>query len=106
MANYDLDSTQYRNLHEIFSRHPVYSKMRADSPQSVTHRYITEDVPYLLVPLSEMGKMVKVPTPTIDAIIHLASIINKTNYPAYGRGLKAMGFKNIAFENIKDIVHG
>ena len=106
LANYDLDSTQYRNLHEIFSLHPVYSKMGADSPQSVTHRYITEDVPYLLVPLSEMGKMVKVPTPTIDAIIHLASIINKTNYPAYGRGLKAMGFKNIAFENIKDIVHG
>ena len=41
LANYDLDSTQYRNLHEIFSLHPVYSKMGADSPQSVTHRYLS-----------------------------------------------------------------
>ena len=106
LANYDLDSTQYRNLHEIFSLHPVYSKMGADSPQSVTHRYITEDVPYLLVPLSEMGKMVKVPTPTIDAIIHLAGIINQTNYMDCARGLNAMGFENMSRNEIRNIVHG
>ena len=81
--------------------------MGADSPQSVTHRYITEDVPYLLVPLSEMGKMVKVPTPTIDAIIHLAGIINQDKlYGLLPGGLNAMGFENMSRNEIRNIVHG
>lgn len=106
ITNYNLDPTQYKDLHGIFISHPIYSKMGADSPESLTHRYITEDVPYLLVPLAEMGKMVKVSTPTIDAIVHIASIINKTNYAVFGRGLKAMGFQNMAIDGVMNVVTG
>lgn len=105
IANYSLDPAKYKNLHDIFSSHPVYSKMGADSPQDIAHRYLTEDVPFLLVPLSKIGRMLNIPTPTIDAIIHLAGVVNKTDYMTCGRGLDSMGFKGLPINDIKIIVN-
>ena len=104
LANYSLDRTKYTDLHDIFSKHPVYTKMGADSPLSVTHRYVTEDIPYLLVPLSEMGKLAGVPTPTIDSIIRIGGAMNKADYFESGRGLAKMGFGTETFEQIKSDV--
>jgi len=47
-------------------------------------RYLTEDVPYGLVPVSSISKMLNVPSPTVDAIIRLVSIINQTDYEMKG----------------------
>lgn len=44
------------------------------------HRYLHEDVGYGLVFLSSLGRQVGVPTPTADAVIHLASVMMQRDY--------------------------
>lgn len=64
----------------------------AKAPSTTHHRYITEDVPYGLVPLSGLAEKVNVPTPHMDAVITLASTFNGENYREMGRSLKNIGF--------------
>ena len=47
-------------------------------------RYITEDVPYLLVAASSIAKYCSVETPVIDLAIKLASLIMETDYTSAG----------------------
>jgi len=58
-------------------------------------RYITEDIPYGLVPISELGKMVNVPTSAIDAAITIGSIITETDYRSTGRTLEKLGLRDL-----------
>lgn len=106
LSNYELDGSRYSCLYDIFNTHPVYSKMGKDSPQTLTHRYLTEDVPYLLVPVAEMGQIAGVATPTIDSIVRLASIVNDADFVQSGRGLAAMGIKNPTVDNILRMLAG
>jgi len=50
------------------------------APSSIDTRYIFEDVPQSLVPISDMGKYLGIYTPTIDSMIHLASVLHNTDY--------------------------
>ena len=59
-------------------------------------RYITEDLPYGLVTISELGKMVKVPTPTIDSVITIGSIISEADYQRTGRTLEKLGIAGMS----------
>ena len=45
------------------------------APKTIQARYVTEDVPMSLVPISTLGWMAQVPTPNIDAVIQLTSTI-------------------------------
>ena len=56
-------------------------------PSSMKNRYITEDVPYGLVPYSILGKKLGVKTPVIDSIIELAGTGNEENYWKIGERL-------------------
>ena len=63
-------------------------------------RYITEDIPYGLVPICELGKMVDVPTPAIDAAITIGSIITETDYRTTGRTLKNLGLEGMSKKDL------
>ena len=66
-----------------------------------------EDVGYGLVPMSELGRMVEVPTPTIDAIIRLVS--DATGIPYYSNGLtlEKMGINNLDKDALQSYInHG
>ncbi|NVM54369.1 MAG: NAD/NADP octopine/nopaline dehydrogenase family protein [Candidatus Helarchaeota archaeon] len=63
-------------------------------------RYLTEDVPYGLVPVASISRMLKVPTPTIDTIIQLASIINQTDYWKEGRTVEKLGINGLNIEQL------
>jgi opine dehydrogenase len=63
-------------------------------------RYITEDLPYGLVPISELGDLVGVKTPTIDAVIEIGSIIAEDNFREKGRTLKKLGLARMSKEQI------
>jgi len=60
-------------------------------PDSLDHRYVTEDVPYGLVPLSEMASACGVETPTIDSLIQLADDIHHADFRNNGRTLEDCG---------------
>lgn len=73
-------------------------------PSSMMDRYITEDVPYGLVPTARIAHMLNVDTPVIDAIIELASVINEADYVQEGRSLEELGIANLSKETLLDIL--
>ena len=73
-------------------------------PESVKSRYITEDLPYGLVPIRKLGHQLKVSTPLIDAVIEFASVINQTNYMKEGISLEELGVAGLDREELKQVV--
>ena len=57
-------------------------------------RYITEDVPFLLVAAASLGKACGIETPVMDLCIHLAELIHQTDYSVAGCTLSSMGLEN------------
>lgn len=64
-------------------------------PKSLDHRYIHEDVGHGLVPMTEFGRLVGVPTLTMDAFIQVASVVNGVEYPREGLTLARMGLAGV-----------
>ena len=67
-------------LHDFLTHSRVHGGRGSDAPKDLHHRYVSEDVPYGMVPVSAFGKLMNVSTPTIDSVIHLASVMNETDY--------------------------
>ena len=67
---------------------------------SIPKRYITEDVPMGLVPLSQMARLASIPTPTIDLMIELACRVQEENYWEKGRTLQKMGLEGLSIPQI------
>ena len=74
------------------------------APPSLDHRYITEDVGYGLVPMAEIGKLLGVKTPVIDALITLASVVHHTDFRNEGLTLEKMGLAGVRAEDLPAIV--
>ncbi|HNS32099.1 MAG TPA: NAD/NADP octopine/nopaline dehydrogenase family protein [bacterium] len=64
-------------------------------PHSLHDRYVTEDVPCGLVPMSLMAKKFGVKTPLIDAIINIGSCVCGENYWKTGRTLETLGIEKM-----------
>jgi opine dehydrogenase len=61
------------------------------TPKSFDHKYISEDVPVGLVPMSQIGRAAGVATPAIDALIETVRYMTGKDYAAEGRTLARMG---------------
>ena len=57
-----------------------------------------------LVPLSSLGKALGAPTPTIDLIIELASILHGRDYRAEGRTVESLGLAGLTVKEIRKLV--
>jgi opine dehydrogenase len=64
------------------------------SPPSLDHRYVHEDVGFGLVPFAALGQVASVATPTIDAMIQLASLATGVDYRRNGLTLDRLGLKD------------
>jgi len=64
------------------------------TPGSMNHRYVTEDVPYSMVPIATIGKKLGIQTPYTDSIINLACMANDTDYWQNGRNADKIGYTN------------
>jgi opine dehydrogenase len=64
-------------------------------------RYITEDVPCSLVPIASVGEMFRVPTPTINSVIHLASAIQQCDYWKEGRTVERLGIAGMTLKQLR-----
>lgn len=83
-----LYSLEGETLRETILNNPVYCGHGQDSPVTMNFRYLTEDVPYLLVPVFSLGQRLGVPMPITESVIRLASIIAGEEYLASGRTLE------------------
>lgn len=75
------------------------------APPSLDHRYFLEDVPQGHVPFAELGRFAGVPTPTIDHIIHLASLAVGRDFRGGGLTLERMGLGPVARDNLQTVLH-
>ena len=55
------------SLRDALKENEAYRDIKG--PKTLLHRYIEEDIPYGLVPLSVLGKKLGVPTPYTDSVI-------------------------------------
>ncbi|MAS33112.1 MAG: NADP transhydrogenase subunit alpha [Anaerolineaceae bacterium] len=74
------------------------------APKSLDHRYIHEDVGYGLVPLAQFGAMAGVPTPTMNSLIQMASIMNQIDYATTGRTLHKLGLAAVSAEQLHEFL--
>jgi len=61
------------------------------SPPTLDHRYVHEDVGWGLVPWLHLATAAGCPTPTIAALVQLASVINGVDYATEGLTSERMG---------------
>jgi opine dehydrogenase len=107
--NYNLGETEdecrYRILNTsmdaTFGKDGIYAGMKLKGPEHLKDRFVTEDVPYGMVLLSTLGDFLEIPTPTHDAVIQLASVINRTDYWKIGRGVKELGLSKLDRRGLK-----
>jgi opine dehydrogenase len=90
------------NLYDAIHDNPGYKGITA--PRHLRHRYIYEDVPFSLVPISELGRRFGVDVWGMDALIQLACILHGTDYRHRGRNLARMGLDGLSVSEITRLV--
>ena len=75
-------------------------------PRTVHDRYITEDLPFGLVPRSQLGDVVGVATPVIDGFVAIGSVVCGEDYWQTGRTLDKLGLAGLDKAGILRIVEG
>ncbi|MFW9886817.1 MAG: NAD/NADP octopine/nopaline dehydrogenase family protein, partial [Candidatus Thorarchaeota archaeon] len=74
------------------------------SPSSLDHRYVLEDVPTGLVPISHFGKLAGVETPAIDAVINMACQLYEIDFWESGRNLETLGLEGLSPTEVREYV--
>lgn len=69
-------NTSFDNLHDAIQFNYSGSK----GPKSIHHRFVTEDIPYGIVPISKLGKLYGIPTPYTDSLIDIYSKFMDEDY--------------------------
>ncbi len=88
------DDTVYNVLHDP-------KLLESVGPNSLEDRYLTEDVPFALVPLSGLAKVVNIKTELIDAFITIASSLTGIDYWVKGRNLASIALSNLTLHQLK-----
>lgn len=75
---------------------PTYlaGRMNIKGPNTVTHRYITEEAPYGLVFYSTLAHKVGVECPITDALIALSAALNDADYYGSGRTVQSLNLED------------
>lgn len=73
-------------------------------PFNMRDRYVTEDIPMGAALTVSLARKAGVPAPTYESMIHLASVVNETDYYGSGRTLENLGLSHLTLEEIKTYV--
>jgi len=97
-------SAEGKTLFEAMRKNAGYRGILA--PRSLKVRYIEEDVPFSLVPIASVGKMLNLKTPTIDSIIHISSLLNECDYWSQGRTVENLGITGMSLRELRLLAIG
>ena len=92
------------NLHEAIHNQSGYRGINA--PSTLTHRYITEDIPMSLVPIASLGNRYGVSVRGMESIIRLACIAHRTDYWQRGRTVERLGIEHLSVSELTRYVTG
>lgn len=74
------------------------------APPSLDHRYMHEDICSGLLPISQLGRLAGVPTPSIDALVCLAEAMMDRDYHREGVNLEKMRLSGMTVEQVRRFV--
>ncbi len=97
-AGYDL---MKNTLSETLRQSPIHGDPAFPAPDKVNTRYINEDMPFGLVPWSAIGRMWGIPTPTVDAVLQIASEMLEVDYAAQGLDVTDLGIEGLSPAEVK-----
>jgi opine dehydrogenase len=75
-----------------------------DTPKSLDHKFITEDVPTGLIPMGALGAAAGLRTPAIDAVIEVVRSMTGKDFAAEGRTLERLGLSGMDAPQIRTVV--
>ena len=81
-----------------------FAATSSKGPFSMQDRYITEDIPMGTTLTVSLARKAGVLTPTYDTMIHLASVVNETDYYSVGRNLENLGLADLTLEQLETYV--
>lgn len=83
-----------------YSQAPGFLGIRAQP--SLAHRYLDEDAGYGLVFLTSLGRQIGVPTPTMDAVLQVASVLNGRDYRTESaRTMTTLGLADLSLDELR-----
>ncbi|MFN8188761.1 MAG: NAD/NADP octopine/nopaline dehydrogenase family protein [Gaiellales bacterium] len=86
-------------LWDSLMRNPYYEGFHAPG-QLLGYNHILDEIPNSLVPVSELGAALGVPTPMTDAIIDLAAAMAHIDFRRHGRTLEVLGLDGLTADEI------
>jgi opine dehydrogenase len=98
-STYDAEGT---TLRECIRSIDAYDDV--GSPSSLDPRYVLEDVPTGLVPISFLGRLAGVETPAIDAVINMACQLYDCDFWRSGRNLGSLGLEGLNPSEVREYV--
>lgn len=98
-ALFDYYGTTGSNLYEVLLNCKPYQIQVP--PNSIQHRFVTEEIPCGYVPLASLGDLIGVPTPTIKGMVAIACAAIKTDYWSEGLTIEKLG---LAGKTAKEII--
>lgn len=99
---YGHEGARGNTLCEVLSTNPVYVKDYA--PKTLQHRFLLEDVPYGMVPMESLGRLMGVPTPVTSATITLASELTGIDLRSDARDLRNLGLERLNASDLQCLV--
>lgn len=78
--------------YQMIRSNPTYCGIMA--PDTLDHRYLWEDIPTGLVPVSSIGKALNIETRVIDSLIDLANETLGRDFHTEGRTLESLGLSS------------
>ena len=79
-----------------------FAATSSQGPFSMQDRYVTEDIPMGASLTLSLARKIGIPMPTYEAMIHLASVVNDTDYYASGRTLENLGLSELSLGELKE----
>jgi opine dehydrogenase len=84
--------------YDLLNRSPAHRSTKA--PFGLGHRYVTEDIPYGLVPMLALAERLGVPMPTTRQFTDLAATLTGADYLTEGRTLARLGLDGVSAEGL------
>lgn len=91
---------------------PMYRVVRESAPNrtirtpaSLDDRLLDEEIGFGLAPMSELGDMVGVGTPSMNALVHLAELLTDVEYAMAGLTLEKMGLSHVPLNRLAEFLY-
>ena len=77
-----------------------FAKSSSKGPLSMKDRYVTEDIPMGVTLTISLAEKAGVKVPTYESMLHLASVVNETDYYTGGRSLQNLGLDDLTLDEL------